>query len=374
MPTRLLLGASIGAGAAGAVVIALTLTNAITWQRAAWIAAAFLFGSLYLLGITIISLLRAFRTDLAQIRTRSKKLATNTSRLASRVEDIRQELLLGPMSHLPGQVARIEGLLPETPTLQQRRHGTPAGSHSLQTEFDSVFVLNLDRDAEKMRHVAAMLERHGIEFSRFPAVDGTAAEFDEEWDRYCATKPDLPPERYTGTKLIESRGAWGYLKTMQALLHEAGTQGLERILIFDDDVMLHREFGRRFTQTWPELPADWKLVYLGSAQVDRAKLSSYSTRLRHPGAMANGSYAIALDASVFAQALAAIDRFDWPFDAGALREIDVAFPSKVFTVEPPLVVADVSASSIRSGRDLGAHTEKHGWDLKDYETSWTAAP
>jgi GR25 family glycosyltransferase involved in LPS biosynthesis len=154
---------------------------------------------------------------------------------------------------------------------------------------------------------------------------------------------------------------------MESLLTDAKHRGIDRILILDDDVMLHRDFQKRFVEAWSELPDDWVLVYLGTAQADPSKVTRYSDHLYHPGAMANGSYAVAIDAAVFDQALASIRRFDWPFDAGALREIDAAQPGRVFSIEPPLVLANVADSSIRPGRAMDAHAAKHGWDLSDYE-------
>jgi GR25 family glycosyltransferase involved in LPS biosynthesis len=238
---------------------------------------------------------------------------------------------------------------------------------SPDTEFDAVFVINLDRDANRLAHTGSMLERHGVPFERFAATDGSTSENVKAWQDYQDEGPQLPPERYTGQRLIESPGAWGYLKTMEALIQEARRRGVHRMLIFDDDVMLRRDFQKRFADAWAELPDDWRLIYLGTASADPSKVIRFSDHLYHPGSMANGSYAIALDASVFDQALASIRRFDWPFDAGALREIDAAYPDRVFAVDPPLVVANVADSSIRPGRAMDAHAAKHGWDLSDYE-------
>jgi hypothetical protein len=302
------------------------------------------------------------------VRARTKNLADNSQRTAIRVEEIRKELLLGPQAHLPGQIGRLEGWLhrqegarPTPPS----RLGTP---NTPQSAFDDIFILNLDRDREKLAHVTAMLEAHKVPASRFPAIDGNSAEFDEEWEDYAAAEPTLPTERYTGNLLIESRGAWGYLKTMQSLLQSAKKRDLHQILILEDDVMLHRDFTNLFAAVWAEVPEDWKLVYLGRASADPSKITPFSTHLFHPGAMANGSYAIAVHSSVFDQALASISRFDWPFDAGALREIDASYPTQVFASDPPLVLADVSQSAIRPGRSMEDHATKHGWDLADYES------
>ena len=341
----------------------------LDWEHADSVAGSLFFLSLYALGTTFVLGLRDVRRDLEMLRRRTKVTFESTQRAATRVEEVRKEVFLGPLAHLPGQIGKLEGWL-------HAQEATPAGHRgglppTPQTEFDAVFLINLAADREKLAHTRAMLEKHGIEANRFEAVDGLAAEFDDEWAQYSSRSADLPPERYTGQPLIESRGAWGYLKTMHALLSHAKEHKLNRILILEDDIMLDRRFSERFAQIWPRLPHDWRLVYLGSAQVDRSKMGSVSDDLYHPGGMANGSYAIALDGGVIDQALASIERFDWPFDAGALREIDAAYPDKVFAVDPPLVLADVSSSSIRPGRDLATHASKHGWNLADYEAPFS---
>jgi GR25 family glycosyltransferase involved in LPS biosynthesis len=366
MPVRQILTASIAVGAAGVVVLVLTWFDVIGWQYGESLAILLLLASLFLLGAAVLSTLKSVRADLRLIRNRSQSVVENTTRISNRVEEVRRELLLGSYSHVPGQIARMEGHLAKTgaSAATQRRISTVPDTPN--NAVDEVFVLNLDRDTEKMARTAKMLDENNIAFTRFPAVDGFSSEFDDEWAAYMDEGPQLPPEHYTGERLIESRGAWGYLKSMQAVLEHARSENLKSFLLLEDDLLFHNEFADRFTEAWAELPDDWKVVYLGSAQVDRSKITRYSDHLYHPGAMANGSYAVAFDASIYDQALASIARFDWPFDAGALREIDTAFPMNVFVVDPPLVIADVSESDIRPGRGLEAHADKHGWDLAEY--------
>jgi GR25 family glycosyltransferase involved in LPS biosynthesis len=281
------------------------------------------------------------------------------------------ELVHGPISHVPGQVARMEAALPPSRSTSQPALRTDA-SPTPDAEFDQIYVLNMASDTAKLAHLSEMFGRHRVSFVRFAAIDGNDHEFDAEWAEYEGEGPVLAAEKKMNRRLIESSGAWGYIKTMQAVLEDARSHSHRRILIFDDDVMLHRDFQNQFAIVWAELPDDWKLVYLGSAQADPSKLSNYSDHLHHPGGMANGSYAIAMDSSVIDQALTAASRFDWPFDSGALREIDVAYPTKVFAVTPPLAITEVSVSSIRKSRDMDAHVAKHGWNLADYEPSHTS--
>ncbi len=365
MSSRRLIVLSVLTALAGIVLSVLEWSDVLEWDGTDLLAMLLLFFSLFAIGVAALVALRRISHDMELLRQRTKNTAENTMRASSRIEEVRRELMLGTFSHLPGQVGRIEGALHRDREASDDRR--IAAEPTVNGVFDAVFVISLRRDRDRFEYVGKMLTEHGIEFERFDASDGNHPEFDAEWERYSTGGLQLPREHFTGQRVIESRGALGYLKTMERLLIAAQQRDLETVLVLEDDIMLHKRFAQLFTESWAELPADWKLVYLGSAQVDREKIIPFSDHLYHPGAMANGSYAFAMHSSVFDQALASIARFDWPFDAGALREIDASYPSQTFAVNPPLAVADVSRSAIRPGRDLEAHGNKHGWNLKDYE-------
>ncbi len=368
MSLRTSVGIAIASGFAGLVAMVLWWLEVVTWSGAPWLGIVLLLGSVAALNAASLVMLRSMSHNMAMVRDRSKRAVDTAQRTAQRVDEIRTQLLFGPIAHLPGQLGRLEGGREGDEPARQPAKPRPGNSMPHPTtEFDAVYVINLDRDIDRMQHTAAMLDKHEIPFERFTAIDGSTPEHTEAWKRYQAQGPQLALEQHTGQRLIESPGAWGYLKTMDALLSDASGRGLARILVLDDDVMVHREFHEQFGEAWADLPDDWKLVYLGSASADPSKTAPYSNHLYHPGAMANGSYAIAIDRSVFDQALASIRRYDWPFDAGALREIDASYPDRVFVVHPPLVLANVAESGIRPGRPLDAHAEKHGWNLDDYE-------
>ncbi len=245
--------------------------------------------------------------------------------------------------------------------------GIRGGTDPLLAGIDAVFVLNLRQDIAKWSVTAEALSRHELAFERFPAVDGNREELAAEWRAYVAQGLQTEEEHRLGRRLIESPGAWGYLKTMEALLETAKARELQRFVVFDDDVLLHHRFGGLVAAAWKELPPDWMLVYLGCTQTDWTVAESYSDHLYRPAGMANGSFAYALDAAVFDMALEEVRRLAAPFDVGALQAIDRAHPSRTFAVRPQAAAADVTASSIRRPRDLTDAASRAGWDPADYE-------
>lgn len=231
---------------------------------------------------------------------------------------------------------------------------------------DAVFVLNLEADVRKWADAAAALARHGVRAERFPAVNGNHPEHVAAWRRYADEGLVLPIEKQIGRRLIASPGAWGYLLTMRALLKQAVERRLHRIMIFDDDVLLHHGFGDLLSEVQYELPPQWRIVYLGCTQKDWSRTQEYSQHLYRPGVAVNGSFAYLLDASTFPDLLERIDRFDWPFDSGPLTSVAQAAPEQTFVARPHLAVADVSTSDIRAPRDLTAFAAEARWDLELY--------
>ena len=372
MSSRNLLTASVLLAGSGVFILGLTWVDAISWVHSQSLAFALIAGAILLLGVAILGSLRGLSNDIRLIRDRSQILTQQGELTTRRVAELHAEITEGPTSHVAGQVARLEGKVAELAGTHARPVGPRPERVTLSTVVDAVFVLNLDQDVERWQHTTDMLTRHGISHVRFPATDGRSPDLDTEWDAHVAAMTPGSADFSTDDMPTRSRGTWGYLKTMQKLLTHAIDEGLQRILVLDDDVMLHREFATRFETVWAEVPDTWRMVYLGSAQAEPDVVTAAGSHLYHPGAMANGSYAIMLDSSVFGQALAAVERFDRPFDAGALREIDAGYPDDVFAVTPPLVVADVSTSAIRPGRSMEEHAAKHGWNLDDYEPRPTA--
>lgn len=239
----------------------------------------------------------------------------------------------------------------------------------VESKVDAVFVLNLKGQKARWSKMAATFSRHNINFERFDAVNGRDEKHLGDWEVYEKEGLAHPIEKQIGRKLIQSPGAWGYLLTMKKLLETAKERRLKRIMVFDDDVLFHKSFTKNLNKAWGELPADWKLVYLGCSQIDWAVIRPCSKNLYHPECKANGSFAYAIDESVFGLLIDQINRFEWPYDSGPLCEVNKKFPNQTFVITPNVAIADVTDSTIRESRDQIKFAQKAGWDLSDYETN-----
>jgi hypothetical protein len=116
---------------------------------------------------------------------------------------------------------------------------------------DAVFVLSVKVFEQRIAHISAELRRHGIPF-----------EFVFEHDP-C----DMDPARVGATF-----GPCGLSAGQQSLVlknihvwRRASELGLQRVLVFEDDAVLHDDFARRFVEAMQALetqPPGW-LLFLG---------------------------------------------------------------------------------------------------------------
>lgn len=264
--------------------------------------------------------------------------------------------------------------------------------------FDRIYVLNLDRRPDRLAGVAAQLHRLGIPFERHAAVDGRAKPHLDEWTAYQKQPLVQPPdgvrklvrskdfyqdydshvarvafmEGQLKAKAIRTPGAWGYLKSYIAILEKALDAGYDSILVLDDDALFHRDFDALFEAAARELPEDWTIFQLGALQYDWGEqwITRHSEHLYRCNGSSVGSHATGIRRSVLPALLHEAQRFDLPFDVGALCRLKRAFAERCFTALPNLVIQDTSESDIASSDVQQAEGRKktnvYRWKLEDY--------
>lgn len=226
------------------------------------------------------------------------------------------------------------------------------------------------------------LNYYGFHAEVTEAVDGSSEPNLNEYDKYVnspvGAKGAHPLELKYNKKLIQSPGAWGYLKTYHKILEQAKISGYRRILCFDDDVLFHKNFHAEFDRFIREVGENWKLLYLGATQhtwnlpkTNRYRDSSKTEYdVQEPfyyPLITDGSFAIGIDSSIYDLLIEEIERFNAPFDSGPLRRVCELYQEQCFVAQPNLVIADVSDSNIGIGRNQYELAEKVKWDMELYD-------
>lgn len=231
--------------------------------------------------------------------------------------------------------------------------------------FNQIYLINLPRRPDKLSKVLWQLNRYNIKARIIDAVDG-------RHPSVFFQQKTLPP------------GAYGYILTWINILNHAITNKYKRILVLDDDVILHHDFSKLFNSWTQTLPTDWKIILLGATQ-HTTRPTLISTDLRrdkgengttsmigsyHPKII-DGSFATGISQKVFTEILTMLSDLDKLVDSHILRRIYQKYQYSCFVAFPNLMIADVSSSDILTARDQASLASKVGWDLRSYHMDRT---
>ncbi len=258
-------------------------------------------------------------------------------------------------------------------------------SHSaVNTYFDRVYVLNLEERADRKIEMMQKLARLNIAAEFVTAVNGYDFQNRLEYETYLKQPlgaGGVSEELAWQRKLIENAGAWGCLKSYLYILEDAQKNGCRRVLCLEDDAVFHKDFEAQFKRTVQKIPGDWKLLYLGASQrrwgipeglcyPDKNKLTVDPDAPFYFPRKTNGTFAFAIDCSVFDLMILEAMKMSSPIDCGPVRAVINAYPEQCFVLNPNLVIADVSDSDIRGKRNQAEISKLLRWNLENYDFSF----
>ena len=235
--------------------------------------------------------------------------------------------------------------------------------------FNKVYLLNLDRRKDRYQKMKERLYYVDIkQFSRFSAFDGNDFMYKNQYLQYQLSKKN----KGIG-KNIPSSGSWAILLSMKNLIIDAIHFKYKNILVFQDDLIFIKDFKRKLITMFNHIShLEWKLLYLGASNHYWAKFKSSVKKnsiVYHPNGYCDGAFAVAINHSIFQEILIEIDKMILPFDSGPLKTIQSRYKNQCFVFYPNLVIADVTNSDCRPGRNQDKLSNKFGWDLSLYSTN-----
>jgi glycosyl transferase family 25 len=114
---------------------------------------------------------------------------------------------------------------------------------------DKVYVINLDKDTDRLDKVDKQLKDNGIQYERFPGILGVTVGTNTALSRFCN---QFCTDGMKGCALSHNN-IW---KKMIADGHSA-------VLVFEDDISLSEDFDNHLKKIWSQVPNDFDIVYLG---------------------------------------------------------------------------------------------------------------
>lgn len=113
--------------------------------------------------------------------------------------------------------------------------------------FDKVYVINMDKRTDRLEKISQELAGLGIAFERFPSV------YDKDPISSCR-------------------------KSHLGVISKAKVEGLNSVLILEDDAMFLDNFNENLESVSKELPENWDMLYLGAQVISRELFSPRLSR------------------------------------------------------------------------------------------------
>ncbi len=129
----------------------------------------------------------------------------------------------------------------------------PEPLRALNEYFDAIWVLTINRNADRCEHIRRQFE--GLRFDFYQGIDGrTLDESDARIDLRRASENNGRPVHINETACTLS-----HITMFQQIL----AKGFQRTLIFEDDAALVHDAAHWIQYCLERMPEDWELLYLG---------------------------------------------------------------------------------------------------------------
>ena len=123
-----------------------------------------------------------------------------------------------------------------------------------QLNQNNVFVINLERRKDRLKHVNNQLQKYNIKYTRFNAFDGKRLhQYKNEIDLYINKSSNI----------MKNNGQIGCSLSHLKLWEKVVEKKMKHALIFEDDVIILDNFNERLKNIIKELPDDYNFVLLG---------------------------------------------------------------------------------------------------------------
>jgi GR25 family glycosyltransferase involved in LPS biosynthesis len=209
--------------------------------------------------------------------------------------------------------------------------------------FDQVYCLNLKRRPDRMESMQSKLQHLKINFKRFEAIDGNDLQIDAINHKFNQSM-----------SIYEIACALSH----QKIFEDAKKNNYEKILIFEDDVLISKDFVEKSKII---KNFDWNLFYFGATQY--RKWSNCDHEIYHPNDGTCGAFAYAINKECYLWILDFIQSNGIDRSDHYLIHYNQFFNKKCFVKFPNLCKPLLHDSNIRQPRDQKIYDEKFKWNL-----------
>jgi len=203
------------------------------------------------------------------------------------------------------------------------------------TYFDEIYIINLKQEKTKKDRIINIFNKYNIKCTFIKAINGYS---------------EKNIEKHKET-VLKSPGVLGYSLSMINIFNDAINKNHNKILICDDDIILHKNFDIKFDEYIKSVPFSWKVLFFGLSGPWSFNKNTflynfnfdkkYTTNL----ISCDGSFCVGYDKSMFNTIIDITNKFELPFDTGLIKYLNNNLSIEKYAFYPQIVIADTVKKS-----------------------------
>jgi glycosyl transferase family 25 len=133
--------------------------------------------------------------------------------------------------------------------------------------IDKTIVINMKKDKERLDYIKKQCQKANIKFERFNGIDGTKLNIDKLQKNKSIEihKNSFFNHNKQGRNSL--KGSIGCALTHKAIWKQITNSDKKNTLIFEDDVIIPKNFFKKFNSYSKQIPNDWDIIFLGGVRI-----------------------------------------------------------------------------------------------------------
>jgi glycosyltransferase involved in cell wall biosynthesis len=240
---------------------------------------------------------------------------------------------------------------------------------SIDNRIDKIYVINLKKDTVKKDVFIKNNSHTNLNFTFVEGVYGKTDNkcndiFNEYMSKDIGYNGCSKSEKISKRKMVKNLAVVGLLQSYYNVIQDAINNNYQKIIIFEDDVILHKDFSKILLDNLNRIKK-YNLIRLGTTcHTINHKNNIYKVRNPYYRTIpTDGSFAIIYDRKVFVPIINKILQYNQPYD-NILRELNF---SSDYTIYPFIAIAELCVSDNMGARNLLEYSKILKWDLDNFD-------
>lgn len=206
-------------------------------------------------------------------------------------------------------------------------------SNYINSIVDRIYVINMDKDKNRMKKLNTKMNKLGLEYKRISGVNGKKI-----YHKY-KNRTKLRP------------GQLGCLLSHINVIKDAVKNNYNNILVLEDDIVFHKNFHDEFAKKYNKLikkEKNFDLIYLGCSQSLEGDGMWKYTKMKdeyYDNNLTDGTYAMLINKNIFNNILNAEKDLSLPIDTYISMKILNSDNFKTFSLFPHIITSNVNEES-----------------------------